>query len=85
MKTITVRLDDELADEIERMQQDGAYASKSEVLRKALRLLLIEERKRQLKANLERYLKDTQALQEAAEAVEARMVVTQEALEHADE
>jgi len=85
MKTITVRLDDELADQVERVQREGTYASKSEVLREALRLLLIEERKRQLKANLARYLADTDALQEAADAVEARMGVTEEALEHADE
>lgn len=85
MKTITVRLDDELADEVERVQREGTYTSKSEVLREALRLLLVEERKRQLKANLARYLADTDALQEAADAVEARMTVTKEALEHADE
>ncbi|MFQ5342811.1 MAG: ribbon-helix-helix domain-containing protein [Anaerolineae bacterium] len=85
MKTITVRLDDELADEVERVQRERTYTSKSEVLREALRLLLIEERKRRLKANLARYLADANALQAAADAVEARMVVTEEALEHAGE
>ncbi|MBS1251728.1 MAG: putative nickel-responsive regulator [Anaerolineales bacterium] len=84
MKTITVRLDDNLAGQVERVQREGRYASKSEVLREALRLLLVEERKQQLRENLQWYLEDKEALQEAADAVEDRMVVTEEALEHVD-
>lgn len=84
MKTITVRLDDNLAGQVERVQREGRYASKSEVLREALRLLLVEERKQQLRENLQWYLEDKEALQEAADAVEDRVVVTEEALEHVD-
>ena len=84
MKTITVKLDDEFAAEVERFQRDADYATKSEMVRDALRALMIARRRAQLQANLQRYLQDQQALAEAADEVEARMAVTEEALERAE-
>ncbi len=45
---------------------------------------MVARRKAQLQANLQRYLQDRQALAEAADEVEARMAVTEEALERAE-
>ena len=84
MKTITVKLDDEFAAEVERFQHDSDYATKSEMVRDALRTLMVTRRRAQLQANLQRYLQDRQALTEAADEVEARMAVTEEALEQAE-
>lgn len=84
MKTITVKLDDEFAAEVERFQRDSDYATKSEMVREALRTLMVARRRAQLQANLQRYLQDRQALAEAANEVEARMAVTEEALERAE-
>jgi Arc/MetJ-type ribon-helix-helix transcriptional regulator len=84
MRTITVKLDDEFAAEIERFQRDADYATKSEMVRDALRTLMVARRRAQLQANLQRYLQDRQALAEAADEVEARMAVTEEALERAE-
>ena len=60
------------------------YATKSEMVRDALRTLMVTRRRAQLRANLQRYLQDQQALAEAADEVEARMAVTEEALEQAE-
>jgi len=84
MKTITVKLDDEFATEVERFQRDSDYATKSEMVRDALRTLMVARRRAQLQANLQRYLQDQPALTEAADEVEARMAVTEEALERAE-
>ena len=84
MKTITVKLDDEFATEVERFQRDADYATKSEMARDALRTLMVARRKAQLQANLQRYLQDRQALAQAADEVEARVAVTEEALEWAE-
>lgn len=84
MKTITVKLDDEFATEVERFQRDSDYATKSEMVRDALRTLMVARRRAQLQANLQRYLQDQQALAEAADEVEARMTVTEEALGQAE-
>jgi Arc/MetJ-type ribon-helix-helix transcriptional regulator len=84
MKTITVKLDDEFAAEIERFQRDSDYATKSEMVRDALRTLMVARRRAQLQANLQRYLQDQQALAEAADEVEARVAITEEALERAE-
>jgi Arc/MetJ-type ribon-helix-helix transcriptional regulator len=84
MKTITVKLDDEFATEVERFQRDSDYATKSEMVRDALRALMVARRRAQLQANLQRYLQDQQALDQAANEVEARMAVTEEALERAE-
>jgi len=84
MKTITVKLDDEFATEVERFQRDSDYATKSEMVRDALRTLMVARRRAQLQANLQRYLQDQQALAEAADEVETRMAVTEEALERAE-
>ncbi len=80
MRTLTVKLEDRFAMEVERFQREADYASKSEMVRDALRTLMITRRKQQLEANLQRYLQDTQALAEAADDVESRMVITAEAL-----
>lgn len=85
MRTLTVKLDDDLADELERLAREGAYASKSDLVRAALRQWLIEQRKRQLRTNLARYLQDEEASQDAADAVESRMAATEEALQRADQ
>lgn len=58
--------------------------TKSEMVRDALRTLMVAHRKAQLQANLQRYLQDQQALAEAADEVKARMAVTEEALEQAE-
>ena len=84
MKTITVKLDDEFATEVERFQRDADYATKSEMVRDALRALMVARRRAQLQANLQRYLQDRQALAEAADEVEARMAITEEALGQAE-
>jgi len=84
MKTITVKLDDEFAAEVERFQRDADYATKSEMARDALRTLMVARRKAQLQANLQRYLQDRQVLAQAADEVEARVAVTEEALEWAE-
>ena len=84
MKTITVKLDDKFATEVERFQRDADYATKSEMVRDALRALMVARRRAQLQANLQRYLQDQQALAEAADEVEARMTITEEALEQAE-
>jgi len=84
MKTLTVKLNDTFAEEVERFQQTYGYVSKSEIVRDALRNLMIVSRKSQLQANLRRYLKDKQAQVGAADAVEARMFLTEEALEQAE-
>lgn len=85
MKTLTVKLDEQFATEVERCQKTFGYANKSEMVRDALRNLMIELRKTQLQANLKRYLEDKQAQTEAADAVENRMHITQEALERVEE
>ena len=84
MKTLTVKLDDTFADEVERFQQTHGYASKSEMVRDALRNLMIAARKSRLQANLRRYLEDKQAQMEAADAVENRMAVTEEAFKQVE-
>ena len=84
MKVLTVKLDDTFADEVERFQKNHGYASKSEMVRDALRNFMITERKSQLQANLRRYLKDKQAQVETADAVESRMFLTEEALEQVE-
>jgi len=84
MKILTVKLDDTFADEVERFQQTYGYASKSEMVRDALRNLMIAARKSQLQANLRRHLEDKQAQMEAADAVEKRMFLTEESLKRAE-
>ncbi len=84
MKVLTVKLDDTFADEVERFQKTRGYASKSEMVRDALRNFMIAERKSQLQTNLRRYLKDKQAQMETADEVEARMFLTEEALEQVE-
>jgi Arc/MetJ-type ribon-helix-helix transcriptional regulator len=85
MKTITVKLDEQFAMEVERFQKTFGYVSKSDMVRDALRNLMIDLRKAQLQANLKRYLEDKQAQEEAADAVESRMFLTEEALERVEE
>ena len=80
MKTITVRLDDDLANEVDRLQQAGAFRNKSDVIREGLRALVARELQRRLKENLTRYLAEQDALAKAAHAVEDRMSLTEEAL-----
>jgi metal-responsive CopG/Arc/MetJ family transcriptional regulator len=80
MRTITIKLEDRFAVEVERFQQEMGYATRSELVRDALRVHMTAARKRQLEASLRRYLQDQQALAEAADEVEARMSVTEEAL-----
>lgn len=84
MKTITVKLDDELAAEVERFQCDSDYATRSEMVRDALRTLMVVRRRAQLKDNLQRYLQDRPALAEDADEAEARTAVTEGALERAE-
>lgn len=85
MRTITVKLEDDLAETLEWLYRQEKFTSKSELVREALRQWLIARRKRELESNLERYLQDRRALQEAADEVEGRMVVTEEALARVEE
>ena len=85
MTTLTVKLDDQFATEVERCQKTFGYANKSEMVREALRHLIIDLRKSQLQANLKRYLTDKPAQREVADAVESRMHLTEEALEQVEE
>lgn len=85
MKTLTVKLDEQFVTEVERFQKTFGYASKSEMVRDALRNLIIELRKAQLQANLKRYIEDKQAQTEVADAVESRMPLTEEALQQVEE
>jgi len=80
MRTITVKLEDDLAEALERLYRQEGFYSKSALVREALRQWLIARRKRELKSNLELYLQDRRALREAADEVESRMLVTEEAL-----
>ncbi|MFQ5794350.1 MAG: ribbon-helix-helix domain-containing protein [Candidatus Bipolaricaulia bacterium] len=84
MKTITVKVNDALAEQIERLQQEAHYSSKSEVIREAVRALVIEFQKQKLETNLQRYLEDEEALAEAADVVEGRIAATEEALKRAE-
>ncbi len=85
MRTITIKLEEGLAEALDRLYKQEGFTSKSELMREALRQWLIARRKRELESNLERYLQDRRALQEAADEVEGRMVVTEEALARAEE
>jgi len=80
MRTITVKLEDRFAIEVERFQREMSYPTRSELVRDALRAHMTAARKQKLEASLHRYLQDQQALTEAADEVEARMSVTEEAL-----
>ncbi|MBM3135620.1 MAG: ribbon-helix-helix protein, CopG family [Chloroflexi bacterium] len=84
MKTLTVTIDDALAAEVECLRQKAGYASTGDMIRVALRNMLIEGRKRALEKNLRRYLQDKQALAEATDAVESRLPLTAEALERVE-
>jgi metal-responsive CopG/Arc/MetJ family transcriptional regulator len=84
MKTITVKLDDELAAEVERFQRDSDYATRSEMVRDALRTLMVVRRRAQLQSNLQRYLQDRPDLAEATDEAEARTAFTGGALERAE-
>lgn len=85
MRTITVKLGDDLAEAVERLYREEGFASKSELVRDALRQWLIMRRKRELEANLERYLRERQALRKVADEVEGRMGLTEEALARTEE
>jgi Arc/MetJ-type ribon-helix-helix transcriptional regulator len=80
MKTITVRLDDGLVEEMARLQKEGGFHNKSDVIREGLKALVVREQHKQLKENLARYLLEHEALAEAARQVEGRMSATEEAL-----
>ncbi len=81
MPVLTVKLDDRFATDVERFRQEANFATKSDLVREALKLMMIEWRKKQLQANLERYLQDETALAEAAAFAEANMALTVEALQ----
>ena len=80
MKTITVRLDDGLVEEMARLQREGGFHNKSDVIREGLKALVVREQHKQLKENLARYLLEHEALAEAARQVEDRMSATEDAL-----
>ena len=84
MKTLTVKLDDALAAEVEHFRQMAGYHNTSDLIRAAIRTMLIESRKRALEENLRRYLQNKQALAEAAADAESRMPLTAEALERVE-
>lgn len=85
MRTITVKLEEELAEALERLYREEGFTSKSELIRDALRHWLIRQRKKELEANLQRHLQDAKALRETADEVESRMAVTEEALARTEE
>lgn len=85
MRTITVKIEDELAEALERLSQEEGFASKSELVREALKQWLVGQRKKDLEANLQRYIQDEKALREAADDVESRMGVTEESLAQVEE
>ncbi len=85
MRTITVKLEDDLAESVERVYRREGFATKSELVREALRRWLIAQRQRELGANLQRYLQDEEALRAAAADVEGRRPATQEALARSEE
>jgi len=80
MKTITVRLDDGLVEEMTRLQREGGFRNKSDVIREGLKALVVREQHKLLKENLARYLLEHEALADAARHVENRMSATEEAL-----
>ena len=55
MKTLTVKIDNALAAEVERFRQEAGYASTSDMIQVALRNMLIESHKRALEENLRRF------------------------------
>ena len=81
MRVLTVKLDDIFAAEIDQFKEEAEFSSRSEMVREALKLLMIEWRKNQLRSSLERYLQDEAALSEAAAMAEASMELAEEALE----
>jgi Arc/MetJ-type ribon-helix-helix transcriptional regulator len=87
MKIMTVKLDDGFAAEIDQFKEEAKFSNRSEMVREALKLLMVEWRKDQLRSNLERYLQDEAAQCEAADMAEANAELAAEALqrvEHAD-
>jgi Arc/MetJ-type ribon-helix-helix transcriptional regulator len=85
MQVLTVKLDDQFAAEIEHFRKEADFANKSEMVRDALKLLMVEWRKNQLQVSLERYLQDEAAQVEAADLAEANMILTEEALQGVDD
>ncbi len=81
MAVLTVKLEERFAEELDQFTKEASFASKSEMVREALRLLMVEWRKKELQASLDRYLEDESALAEAADFAESKMDLTEEALE----
>ena len=84
MKVLTVKLDDGFAAEIDQFKEEAEFSNKSEMVRQALKLLMVEWRKDQLRSSLERYLQDETAQSEAAAMAEANVQLAEEALQRAD-
>lgn len=80
MRTMTVKLEDDFARDVETFRREANYPSTSALVRDALRLLIVEHRRQALQSRLRRYLQETAALQQAADEVEGRMPITTEAL-----
>lgn len=83
MKTITVKLDNEMAEAVERLRCEAGYETISELVRTALKALLVERRRHELEQQLQKYLQEAEALAQAAAQVEARLPLTEEALQRA--
>jgi len=84
MRTMTVKLEDDLAHQVEMFRDQAGYPSTSALVRDALNCLMIEHRKQTLQKNLRRYLQETAVLQQAADDVESRMPITEEALRRSE-
>jgi Arc/MetJ-type ribon-helix-helix transcriptional regulator len=85
MKTITVKLDNEMAGAIERLRCEAGYGTVSDLVRAALKSLLVERRRHELEQRLQKYLRNAEALAQAADQVESRLPLTEEALTRAEQ
>jgi len=81
LAVLTVKLEERFAQELDQFTAETNFSSKSEVVREALKLLMVEWRKQRLKASLDRYLEDESALAQAADFAESKMELTEEALQ----
>ncbi len=67
MKTMTVRVEDKLYAEIEKLAGTERYPTRSDVMRIALRLLILTEERRERQREVEEYVKNRRAMREMAD------------------
>lgn len=84
IKNLNVRVDERLIEEIETYRDPKRYRSVSEFTRHALKKLVREERRRRIKADLERIAQDPDELRALAAMADANIPEIVERWEKAD-